>query len=71
MLVSQNNLAGMLHCLPAWAIVLSVMACAGCESFAPGNLASGHKEKRIMKEAENDPFPSPADVGLSQPIDTP
>ena len=35
--------------------------------IAPGSLAgfsTARKESRILKEAQNEPFPSPADVGL-------
>ena len=41
---------------------------AGCQSFAPGSIAAlttSGQEKKILKQAEVDPFPSPADVGLS------
>lgn len=40
----------------------------GCQAFAPsalGTLAASREEKRVLKAAEADPFPSPDDVGLS------
>ena len=36
----------------------------------PGAFAS-REEKAIVKLAEHDPFPSPADVGLKQPTNVP
>jgi hypothetical protein len=41
----------------------------GCQVFAPsaiGALNASREEKRVLKAAESDPFPSPADVGLSK-----
>jgi hypothetical protein len=46
---------------------LAMFASTGCQSFAPmglGSLAAKHKEQKIVKQAANDPFPSPKDVGL-------
>jgi hypothetical protein len=45
-----------------------VATSAGCQAFAPGSFAAlttSGQEKKILKQAEVDPFPSPADVGLS------
>jgi hypothetical protein len=36
----------------------------------PGRFAS-RDEKQIVKLAEHDPFPSPADVGLKEPTSVP
>jgi hypothetical protein len=49
-------------------VALSLIVAGGCQSFAPGSLAglsTARKESRILKEAQNEPFPSPADVGLA------
>ncbi|MBL9161369.1 MAG: hypothetical protein JNL18_01375 [Planctomycetaceae bacterium] len=50
------------------AIALSAaVALVGCQSFAPagiGALAAKQREQKIVKQAANDPFPSPKDVGL-------
>jgi len=49
------------------------LACAlsclvgGCQTFAPtglGTLAAKQREQKVVKQAANDPFPSPKDVGL-------
>ena len=47
--------------------MLGGVAALGCQSFAPtglGALAAKQKEQKIVKQAANDPFPSPQDVGL-------
>jgi hypothetical protein len=49
------------------AIALACGAAMGCQTFAPtglGALAAKQKEQKIVKQAANDPFPSPKDVGL-------
>ena len=49
------------------ALSAALFAAVGCQSFAPmglGSLASKQKEQKIVKQAANDPFPSPQDVGL-------
>jgi hypothetical protein len=46
----------------------------GCQAVAPGSLAAltaSGQEKKILKQAEVDPFPSPADVGLGASTSTP
>jgi hypothetical protein len=53
---------------------LAAFACTGCQSFAPGGLPgafASRDEKEIVKLAQHDPFPSPADVGLKQPTPAP
>jgi hypothetical protein len=52
-----------------WLAALAAMtfATVGCQSFAPrdmSKLASSGDDKRVVKLAKADPFPSPADVGL-------
>lgn len=45
----------------------AAFALVGCQSFAPaglGSLTAKHREQKIVKQAANDPFPSPSDVGL-------
>lgn len=51
-------------------LTLAAFVSGGCQPFAPGNtmgLTSSRQEKKILKQAEVDPFPSPADVGLAEP----
>jgi hypothetical protein len=51
---------------------VAVAASLGCQSFAPGDLtglSASRKEKKILQQAEHDPFPSPEDVGLDKPRD--
>ncbi len=48
--------------------LLLFAASSGCQSLSnsgllPG-LAEAKREKQIVRLAENDPFPSPSDVGL-------
>ena len=48
-------------------VVAAAFALVGCQSFAPaglGSLTAKHREQKIVKQAANDPFPSPQDVGL-------
>jgi hypothetical protein len=45
-----------------------VVVAAGCQglsspSLIPG-LAESRRERQIVRQAENDPFPSPSDVGI-------
>ena len=45
-----------------------VVATCGCQAFAPaslGRLSTAHTDRKIAKQAAAEPFPSPADVGLS------
>jgi len=45
----------------------------GCQTFAPtglGTLAAKQREQKVVKQAANDPFPSPKDVGLSDNTQT-
>ena len=45
----------------------AAFALVGCQSFAPaglGSLTAKQREQKIVKQAANDPFPSPSDVGL-------
>ena len=49
------------------ALLLAASLAVGCQTFAPtglGNLVAKQKEQKIVKQAANDPFPSPKDVGL-------
>jgi hypothetical protein len=57
-----------------WVLAASALACTGCQAFAPGAVPgafAARDEKQIVKLAKNDPFPSPADVGLDQPTPVP
>ena len=49
--------------------VFGLAASLGCQSFLPGKLTKFGEERRIIKQAEHDPFPSPADVGIETPKD--
>jgi hypothetical protein len=55
----------------ACVVMLAVAACGGCQNFAPSEFSRTRDDAKILKQAENDPFPSPADVGLDQPSTTP
>jgi hypothetical protein len=48
--------------------VLLIAALAGCQSWqsSPGlpGLGASKVERRIVKQAQNDPFPSPDQVGI-------
>jgi hypothetical protein len=41
-----------------------VTGASGCQSFMPSDLGRSRNDAKILKQAELDPFPSPADVGL-------
>ena len=41
----------------------------GCQVFLPSKLTKFGEDRRILKQAEHDPFPSPTDVGLEAPKD--
>jgi hypothetical protein len=60
--------AGRLARTASLGIVLAAgFALVGCQSFAPaglGSLTAKQREQKIVKQAANDPFPSPSDVGL-------
>ncbi|MCC6492319.1 MAG: hypothetical protein IT424_04800 [Pirellulales bacterium] len=43
---------------------------AGCQSFSPAGLGGSLSEKKIRQQAEVDPFPTPADVGLGAATET-
>ena len=51
-------------------VLATALALVGCQSFAPaglaglGSLTAKQREQKIVKQAANDPFPSPQDVGL-------
>ena len=48
-------------------VLAAGFALVGCQSFAPaglGSLAAKQREQKVVKQAANDPFPSPKDVGL-------
>ncbi len=54
------------------ACALGGLAC-GCQTFAPtglGSLAAKQREQKVVKQAANDPFPSPKDVGLGDNTET-
>jgi hypothetical protein len=55
------------ECFAIGLLVMAVIASCGCQSLALGSmtgLSGTRQEKKIRQEAENDPFPSPSDVGL-------
>jgi hypothetical protein len=48
-------------------VFAAAFALVGCQSFAPaglGSLTAKQREQKVIKQAANDPFPSPSDVGL-------
>lgn len=54
--------------LCATLLTLGLIASSGCQmwhssSAIPG-MASKQGERKVLREAKNDPFPSPSDVGL-------
>lgn len=69
----MSKLAAKMGAASAWLSLLGFVALAvatsvGCHSVLPGSLAgltTPRQEKKILEQAEVDPFPSPADVGLS------
>jgi hypothetical protein len=54
--------------LGAAAFVLTLAA--GCQTLLPSKLTNFGEDRRILKQAQNDPFPSPADVGIETPKET-
>ena len=51
------------------ALALSGILSMGCNAFAPsalGNLTASREEKRVLKQAAVESFPTPADVGLGK-----
>ena len=53
----------------ALAILLAGAVSIGCNAFAPsalGTLTASREEKRVLKQAAVDSFPSPEDVGLKK-----
>lgn len=61
------HVASLARALSAPLVVVAMLACVGCQSFAPtSGIATKQREQKIVKRAANDPFPSPSDVGLSK-----
>lgn len=57
----------------ALALSATFILFSGCQSFAPtglGSLTAKQREQKIVKQAANDPFPSPSDVGLASNKET-
>lgn len=53
--------------LGATLAVVAMLAGVGCQSFAPtSGITAKQREQKIVKQAANDPFPSPGDVGLGE-----
>lgn len=51
--------------------IAGAVTAMGCQSFAPvGGLTAKGREQKIIKQAANDPFPSPGDVGLGEKTKT-
>jgi hypothetical protein len=48
------------------ALMVATLLVSGCQALLPSKLTSFGEDRRILKQAENDPFPSPADVGLEK-----
>jgi hypothetical protein len=64
-----NHRAGTRASTLAIVAVFGLAGSLGCQSFMPGKLTKLGEERRIIKQAEHDPFPSPADVGIETPKD--
>jgi hypothetical protein len=65
-MVSRSLRGSMTHLTAArCALAAALGILAGCNAFAPSGFGASRSEKRIIKQAEVDPFPSPADVGLT------
>jgi len=49
---------------------LVFVAALGCQSWLPSSALSGltatQGERLVVKQAKNDPFPSPSDVGIQE-----
>jgi hypothetical protein len=57
-----------------WAVLVGAAACCGCQAIFPAALPGAlawSEDARIEKRAKADSFPSPADVGLTQPTSVP
>jgi hypothetical protein len=52
-------------------VIFILLLSVGCQAFLPSKLTSFGENRQIIKQAENDPFPSPADVGLDDPKSKP
>ena len=59
----------------AWlAVCVGAAMCCGCQAMFPAAMPGGlawSEDARIEKKAKADSFPSPADVGLTQPTSVP
>ncbi len=56
-------------------LVAAMAACVGCQTLLPSALPGGGfaltEDARIAQKAKSDAFPSPADVGLTEPTSVP
>lgn len=51
--------------------IAGAVTAIGCQSFAPaGGLTAKGRDQKIIKQAANDPFPTPGDVGLGEKTKT-
>ena len=51
-------------------LLIGALACCGCQAALPGGFVWS-EDARIEKKAKADAFPSPADVGLTEPTSVP
>jgi hypothetical protein len=61
------------HAVSLGLVCAATCLVGGCQTFAPtglGSLAAKQREQKVVKQAANDPFPSPKDVGLSDNAET-
>lgn len=58
----------------SWVALVGAVSCCGCQTMFPAALPGGlawSENARIEKRAKADSFPSPADVGLTEPTPVP
>ena len=57
------------RCLCAVAMLVSLTVTNGCQTWHSGSAISGltakASEREAIRQAKNDPFPSPSDVGMT------
>ena len=65
----QFNAAKFYRTVISCGLLAASCASVGCQSIAPsglGSLTAHQRDQKAIKQAKNDPFPSPGDVGLGE-----
>ncbi|WP_428306104.1 hypothetical protein [Lacipirellula sp.] len=65
----QFNAARFYRTAVSCGLLAASCAFIGCQSIAPkglGSLTAHQRDQKAIKQAKNDPFPSPSDVGLGE-----